>query len=158
MTTYHGHIDGSGRRIALVCSRFNDLVVARLEEGARGALRRHGVDDEAIDTVWVPGAWEIPVVAGRLADSGRYDAIVGLGAVVRGDTHHFEVVANQSATGLAHVALRAGVVVTNAILTVNTMEQALDRAGGKAGNKGAEAATAALETLGVLAEVIGTET
>jgi len=153
MTTHIGQLDGTGRSIALVCSRFNDLVVARLEEGARGALHRHGMSDDSIDTVWVPGAWEIPVVAGHLADAGHHDAIVGIGAVVRGDTYHFEVVANQSASGLAQVALRTGVVVTNAILTVDTMEQALDRAGGKAGNKGADAATAALETLGVLAAV-----
>ncbi len=153
MTTYHGHLDGAGRRFAIICSRFNDLIVARLETGARDALVRHNVDDAAIDTVWVPGAWEIPIVARSLAGSGRYDAIIGLGAVMRGATYHFEVVANQSASGLARVALDTGVVVTNGIITVDTMDQALERAGSKAGNKGADAALAALETLDVIARV-----
>lgn len=151
MSTIYGTLDGSGRRIALVCARFNDLVVSRLEAGAREALLRHGVDEDAIDTVWVPGAWEVPVLAKALATTGRYDAIVGLGAVIRGDTYHFEVVANHSASGLAQLALATDAVVTNGILTVDTMEQALDRAGGKAGNKGADAASAALETVNALA-------
>jgi 6,7-dimethyl-8-ribityllumazine synthase len=150
MTTYDGQLNGSNRRIALVCSRFNDLIVSRLEYGARDALRRHGVDDDTIDTAWVPGALEIPIVAKALADSHRYDAIIGLGAVMRGATYHFEVVANNSASGLAQIGLDTGVVVTNGILTVDTMEQALERAGSKAGNKGADAALAALETLDVL--------
>lgn len=151
MTTFHGHPDGTGRRVALVCSRFNDLIVDRLRHGAHDALVRHGVDDEAIDTVWVPGALEIPMAASTLAGTGRYDAVVGLGAVMRGATYHFEVVANQSAAGLSRVALDTGVVVTNGILTVDTMDQALERAGSKAGNKGAEAALAALETLDAVA-------
>lgn len=150
MTTYSGKLDGTGLRVALVCSRFNDLIVERLEAGARDALVRHGVADAAIDTVWVPGAWEIPLAAKALATSGRYDAVAGLGAVIRGATHHFEVVANQSAAGLARVALDTGVVVTNGIITVDSIEQALERAGSKAGNKGADAALAALETVAVL--------
>ena len=147
MTTFHGRPDGSGRRVALVCSRFNDLIVDRLRHGAHDTLIRHGVDDEAIDTVWVPGALEIPLAAKSLAGTGRYDAIVGLGAVMRGATYHFEVVSNQSAAGLTRVALDTGVVVTNGIITVDTMDQALERAGSKAGNKGAEAALSALETV-----------
>jgi 6,7-dimethyl-8-ribityllumazine synthase len=150
MTTYSGTLDGTGLRVALVCSRFNDLIVERLEHGARDALVRHGVADDAIDTLWVPGAWEIPMVAKALATTGRYDAIAGLGAVIRGATYHFEVVANQSAAGLARVALDTGVVVTNGIITVDSIEQALERAGSKAGNKGADAAMAALETVAVL--------
>ena len=110
MSTYHGHPNGMGRRFALVCSRFNDLIVSRLEYGARDALVRHGVDDDAIDTVWVPGAWEIPMAAKALADTGRYDAIVGLGAVMRGATYHFEVISNQSAAGLARLALDSDIV------------------------------------------------
>ncbi|MFZ8998287.1 MAG: 6,7-dimethyl-8-ribityllumazine synthase [Ilumatobacteraceae bacterium] len=153
MTTFHGHLDGSGRRFALVCSRFNDLVVGRLEEGARDILVRHGVAPDDIDTVWVPGAWEIPAAAKVAAGSGRYDAVVGLGAVMRGATYHFEVISNQSAAGLARLALDSDVVVTNGIITVDTMDQALERAGSKAGNKGAEAALAALETVDVLARV-----
>ncbi|MGE0879279.1 MAG: 6,7-dimethyl-8-ribityllumazine synthase [Acidimicrobiia bacterium] len=153
MTTYHGHLDGAGRHFALVCSRFNDLIVSRLEAGARDALVRHRVDDASVDTFWVPGAWEIPVVAKQIAQSGRYDAIVALGAVMRGSTYHFEVVANQSAAGIARVALDTGVVVTNGILTVDTMEQALERAGSKAGNKGADAALAALETVHLRSQI-----
>jgi 6,7-dimethyl-8-ribityllumazine synthase len=147
MTIYSGQMRGDGLRFGLVCSRFNDLVVGRLEAGARDALVRHGVADSDIDTMWVPGALEIPMAAKALAGTGRYDAIVGLGAVMRGATYHFEVVANQSAAGLSHVALSTGVVVTNGILTVDTMDQALERAGSKAGNKGADAALAALETV-----------
>lgn len=140
-------LDGSGRRIALVCSRFNESIVGRLEHGARDALVECGVAAADVDTVWVPGAWEIPVAAKRLADTGRYDAVVGIGAIVRGETYHFEVIADQSAAGLMRVALDTGVVVTNGIITVESMQQAEDRAGGSAGNKGAEAAWAALETL-----------
>ena len=150
MTTFHGQMNGAGLRVALVCSRFNDLIVRRLEAGARDALVRHGVDDDAIDTVWVPGALEVPQAAHALASSGRYDAVVGLGAVMRGATYHFEVVANQSAADLGRVAHDTGVVVTNGILTVDTMDQALERAGSKAGNKGADAALAALETVNVI--------
>lgn len=147
---FHGRPDATGRRVAVVCSGFNSFVVDPLVAGARDALVRHGADPSDVHVVHVPGAWEIPVVARRLADSGHYDAIVAVGAVVRGSTYHFEVVANQSAAGLTQVAASTGVVVTNAILTVDTTEQAIDRAGGKAGNKGAEAAIAALETLSVL--------
>ena len=146
MTTFHGQMNGAGLRIALVCSRFNDLIVGRLEAGARDALTRHGTDAEAIDTVWVPGAWEIPMAAQALATTGRYDAIVALG----GATYHFEVIANQSAAGLTRVAHDTGLVVTNGIITVDTMDQALERAGSKAGNKGADAALAALETVNVI--------
>lgn len=153
MTTMSGRPEGAGRRVALVCARFNDLIVSRLEFGARDALLRHGVAETDVTTVWVPGAWELPTVARAFAASGRVDAIIALGAVIRGATYHFEIVANNSASGLARVALDTGVVVTNAVLTVDTMEQAMDRAGGKAGNKGAEAAVAALETLSVLHQI-----
>lgn len=153
MTTLSSTMDGTGRRIALVCARFNDLIVSRLESGARDTLLRHGVAAADITTAWVPGAWELPAVARAFALSGKVDAVVAMGAVIRGATYHFDVVANQSASGLARVALDTGVVVTNAVLTVDTMEQALDRAGGKVGNKGAEAAVAALETLSVLRQI-----
>ncbi len=140
-------LDRSALRVALICSRFNDLIVDRLEHGARDLLVRSGVGDDGIESIWVPGAWEIPQVAKAAALSGRFDAVVGLGAVIRGATYHFEIVAGQSAAGLASVAMDTAVVVTNGIITVDTMDQALDRAGGKSGNKGAEAATAALDTL-----------
>ena len=150
MTTFHGQMNGQGLRVALGCSRFNDLIVGRLEAGARDALVRHGVDDTQIDTVWVPGALEIPPAAKALAGTGRYDAIVALGAVMRGATYHFEVVCNQSAAGLTRLAMESDVVITNGILTVDTMDQALERAGSKAGNKGADVALAAIETVNVL--------
>ncbi len=147
--------DTRSHRVALICARFNDLIVDRLEHGARDLLQRSGLPPENIETFWVPGAWEIPQVARAAARSGRFDAVVGLGAVIRGATYHFEIVASQSAAGLATVAMESGVVVTNGIITVENMEQALDRAGGKSGNKGAEAAAAALETLTVIANVCG---
>ncbi|HUF99544.1 MAG TPA: 6,7-dimethyl-8-ribityllumazine synthase [Ilumatobacter sp.] len=153
MTTFHGHPDGTGRRFAIICSRFNDLIVSRLEAGARDTLQRHGVGDDDIDTMWVPGAWEIPIAAKVTAETGRYDAVIALGAVMRGATYHFEIVANHSAAGLARVALDTGVVVTNGIITVDTMDQALERAGSKAGNKGTDAALAALETVHLLAQL-----
>jgi 6,7-dimethyl-8-ribityllumazine synthase len=155
MKSHHGRLIGADRRFAIICSRFNDLIVSRLETGARHALLRHDVTDSAIDTFWVPGAWEIPFAARAAATTGRYDAIVGIGAVIRGATYHFEVIASQSAAGLARVALDTGIVVTNAIITVDTVEQALERAGSKAGNKGADAALAALETLDVIDRITG---
>ena len=146
-------VDGTGRRIALVCARFNDLVVERLEDGARRALVEHGVSDGEISTFWVPGALEIPQVARAAASSGRFDAVVALGAVVRGDTYHFEVVSNASAAGLMQLSLDSVVVITNAILTVDTEEQAMVRAEAGDGNKGAQAALAALETLEVITSI-----
>ncbi len=141
------HIDGTGRHVAIVCSRFNDLIVERLVRGARQALVDHGVPDEAIATFWVPGALEIPQMAKAVADSGRFDAVVALGAVVRGDTYHFEVVSDASAAGLMRLSLDSAVVITNGILTVDTEEQAVVRAVDGDDNKGAQAALAALETL-----------
>jgi 6,7-dimethyl-8-ribityllumazine synthase len=143
-------VDGAGRRVALVCARFNDLIVERLEQGARRALVAHGVDAEAITTYWVPGALEIPQVARAVARTGRFDAIVALGAVVRGDTYHFEVVSDASAAGLMQLSLDSDVVITNAILTVDDEAQAIARAGDDDGNKGAQAAIAALATLVVI--------
>ncbi|HSM65660.1 MAG TPA: 6,7-dimethyl-8-ribityllumazine synthase [Ilumatobacteraceae bacterium] len=143
-------VDGSGRSVALVCARFNDRIVERLEQGARRALLDHGVADADIVTWWAPGALEIPQVARAAAASGRFHAVVALGAVVRGDTYHFEVVSDASAAGLMQLSLDSDVVITNAILTVDDEEQALVRAGDDDGNKGAQAAIAALETLAVI--------
>jgi 6,7-dimethyl-8-ribityllumazine synthase len=144
------HVDGTGRRVALVCSRFNDLIVERLVNGARRALADHGVADDAISVVWVPGALEIPQAARAAAGSGRFDAVVALGAVIRGDTYHFEVVSDASAAGLMQLSLDSDVVITNGILTVDTEEQAKVRAVDGDANKGAQAALAALETLAVI--------
>jgi 6,7-dimethyl-8-ribityllumazine synthase len=147
-------VDGTGRRVALVCARFNDLIVERLERGARRALVDHGVADDAVATFWAPGALEIPQLARAAAATGRFDAVVALGAVVRGDTYHFEVVSDASAAGLMQLSLDTSldtrVVITNAILTVDDEAQAIDRAGDDDGNKGAQAAIAALETLAVI--------
>jgi len=147
-------VDASGMRVALVCARFNHDITGRLESGAREALVSHGAADADVHTVWVPGALEVPVAANLLARSGRYDAVVGLGAVVRGETYHFEVVSNESAAGLMRVALDTGVVVTNGIITVDDMTQALARIGGAHGHKGAEAAVAAVETLQAVRAVL----
>jgi len=147
MTTFEGTM------IAIACSRFNDLIVDRLLHGAVDALTRHGVGRDAIDVVWVPGARELPIAAQRLARSGRYVAVVCLGAVVRGATAHFEHVAGQCAAGLQRVALESDIPVTFGVLTTDTIDQAIERAGTKAGNKGADAALAALETVNLLARL-----
>lgn len=144
-TVYQGELTPLPGRFALVAARFNDLVVERLIQGAREALRQHGIGDERLDVVRVPGSWEIPLAAARLARCGRYAALVCLGCVLRGQTDHYEYVAAAAAQGIARVALDTGVPVGFGVLTCDTLEQALDRAGGKAGNKGAEAALAALE-------------
>ena len=148
--TLEGGLDGAGRRVAIAASRFNRLVTEQLVAGAVEALRRHGVAEADIDLAWAPGSFELPLVAARLAASGRYAGVVAIGAVVRGDTPHFDHVAGQAASGLAAVARGASVPVAFGVLTTDTMEQALDRAGGKAGNKGAEAALTALEMAGLL--------
>ena len=140
-------------RIALLASRFNDLVVSRLIEGARDALLRHGVEEVDLVLIRVPGAFELPLTADKLAASGRYAAIVALGAVVRGDTAHFDYVAGGAANGLMQVALDHGLPVGFGLLTTDSMEQALDRAGGKSGNKGADAALAVIEQLNLLQQL-----
>lgn len=140
-------------RYALVASRFNGFIVERLVEAAVDTLRRHGVADESITLVRVPGAHELPLVAERLAASGQYAAIIALGCVIRGATYHFDVVAGESAKGLAQVSTRHGVPVINAVLTTESIEQAIERAGTKAGNKGGDGALAALEMASLLARL-----
>jgi 6,7-dimethyl-8-ribityllumazine synthase len=142
-----------GRRFAIVVSRFNELVTRQLLDGALAAFRRHGVRDEDVDVVWVPGSFEIPVVARRLAGGATYGAIICLGAVIRGATSHFDYVAGQAAAGVARAALDTGVPVIFGILATDTLEQALDRAGAKAGNKGYEAAVAAIEMADLMAQL-----
>ncbi len=132
-------------QFALVATRFNDFVVSQLIEGARDALRRHGVTEEHITLVRVPGAWEAPMVCRRLAESKKFDAIIALGAVIRGGTPHFDYVAGGLASGLERVCLDTGVPIAFGVLTTDTIEQAIERSGTKAGNKGADAAMAALE-------------
>jgi 6,7-dimethyl-8-ribityllumazine synthase len=137
-------------RFGVVITRFNDFVVEPLLRGALDALKRHGAADKQIEIVRVPGAFDLPVVARKLALSRRYEALIALGAVIRGQTPHFDYVAGECASGLARIALESGVPIAFGVLTTDTMEQAVDRAGGKAGNKGADAALAALEMANLL--------
>jgi 6,7-dimethyl-8-ribityllumazine synthase len=155
MTLYEGTFAPPPGRFALVAARFNALVVDPLLAGALDALRRHGVADDAVDVVRVPGSFEIPIVAQRLAKSGRYAAVICLGAVIRGDTDHYDHVAGQAVSGVAQAALSTGVPVILGILTCDTLEQALNRAGAKSGNKGFEAAVAAIEMVNLLRQLPG---
>jgi len=140
-------------RAGIVVSRFNELVTRQLLAGALDCLRRHGAEDDAVSVAWVPGAFEIPLVARRLASSGSVDGVVCLGAVIRGATAHFDYVAGQAAAGVARVALDTGVPVILGVLTIDTIEQAIERAGAKAGNKGWDAALAAIEMASLLREL-----
>jgi 6,7-dimethyl-8-ribityllumazine synthase len=147
-------LDGSELRIAIVISRFNDDVTRRLLRGAREALHKHGVAEEEIDVFWVPGSLELPVTALALAEKGEHDAIVALGAVIRGETFHFEIVATQAAQGLMQVQLDTGVPIAFGVLTTEDRDQALARSG-PTNNKGADAAEAAIETANLLREIQG---
>jgi 6,7-dimethyl-8-ribityllumazine synthase len=140
-----GNLTAEGRSFGIVASRFNDYVVKALLDGAVDAIRRHGGDAGTVDVVWVPGSYEIPVVARQMAVSERYDAIVCLGAVIRGATAHFDYVAGGAAGGISQVALESGVPVIFGVITTETIEQAIERAGTKMGNKGFEAAVSAIE-------------
>ena len=153
MTEFRGDKGAGGRRIGVAVARFNELVTRRLLEGALEGLRAHGVADEDVDVAWVPGAFELPAVARRLAASRTYDAVICLGAVIRGETAHFEHVADQAATGIRLAAEAADVPVIFGVLTTETLEQALARAGGDHGNKGWDAAVAALEMASLLEQL-----
>jgi 6,7-dimethyl-8-ribityllumazine synthase len=144
---------GDGRRFALVIGRFNEFVTSRLREGALECLREHGTASDDVDEIWVPGAFEIPLAARAAARSGRYDAVICLGAVIRGATPHFEFVARESARGIGTVALDTGVPTIFGVLTTDNAAQALERAGGLAGNKGRESALAALTMASLLDEI-----
>ena len=153
MTSYDGQLRGDGLRIAIAVARFNDLITERLLSGARDGLVRHGVDEGSITVAWVPGAFELPLVCKRLAASGDHDAVIALGAVIRGATGHYEHVAGQCAAGLQSAALETGVPVVFGVLTTDTIEQAIERAGTKAGNKGFEAAMTAIEMADLLRQL-----
>ena len=153
MPTYEGRLDAKGLRIALLASRFNETITKSLLEGALSALRRHGLDDASITVAWVPGAFELPMAAKRLADSGEFDAIVCLGAVIRGATSHYDYVCSQAASGIARVSLDTGVPVIFGVLTTETIEQAIERSGTKAGNKGFDSAVAAIEMADLLRQL-----
>ncbi|MFZ8827791.1 MAG: 6,7-dimethyl-8-ribityllumazine synthase [Armatimonadota bacterium] len=148
-----GQLTAQGLRFAIVVSRFNSLVTQRLLDGALDALRRHGADENAITVVYVPGSFEIPLAAKRLAQSGAFDAVICLGCIIRGDTPHFEYVASEAAKGIAQVALETGVPTIFGVVTADTLEQALERAGAKAGNRGFEAAMTAMEMANLMRQL-----
>jgi 6,7-dimethyl-8-ribityllumazine synthase len=143
--TYEGHLDAKGLKFAIVVSRFNSFITERLLSGALDALARSGAAEGDVEIVRVPGSWEMPLATAELLRQQRHDAVICLGAVIRGETPHFDYVANEAAKGLAQVSLQHGVPLAFAVLTTNNLEQAIDRAGAKSGNKGAEAAITAIE-------------
>ena len=151
--TFQGELHGAGLRVALVVSRFNEVVTTRLLAGARSALERHGVSDDDVDVAWVPGAFELPMAARRLAESRRYDAVACLGAIIRGETPHFEFIAAETERGIGQVAQETGVPTIFGVITPNTLEQALDRADGKVGNKGYDAAISAIEMANLMRQL-----
>jgi 6,7-dimethyl-8-ribityllumazine synthase len=156
MGTYkelQGKLDASGTRLAIVAGRFNDDVTKVLLDGALHELAEHGLEPDAVPVVWVPGAFEIPLAAKRLADSGEHDAVICLGAVIRGDTPHFEYVADACASGISRIALDTGVPIAFGVLTTDDREQAFARTGGAEGNKGAEAAATAVEMVDLLRQL-----
>ena len=148
-----GDLHAGGRRFGVVAARFNEIVTRRLLDGALAALKANGVADDDVDVAWVPGAFELPVAARRMAASGTYDGVICLGAVIRGETAHFDHVAREAASGIRAAAEATGVPVTFGVLTTDTLEQALDRAGGEHGNKGWDAATAVIETASLLEQL-----
>ncbi|SDW56251.1 6,7-dimethyl-8-ribityllumazine synthase [Marininema mesophilum] len=150
---YEGKLTAEGLRIGIVVGRFNELITGKLLAGAQDALRRHGANDADVEVAWVPGAFEIPLIADTMAASGRFDAVITLGAVIRGSTPHFDYVCNEAAKGVSATSLKHGLPVIFGILTTDTIEQAIERAGTKAGNKGWEAAAAAIETANVKREL-----
>ena len=150
MNIYEGKLVPGDIKIGIVASRFNEFIVSKLIGGADDALRRHNVTDENVDLAWVPGAFEIPLVASKMAQSGKYDAVLCLGAVIRGSTDHYEYVANEVTKGIAAVSLKTGVPIMFGVLTCDNLEQAIERAGSKVGNKGFEAAVSAIETINVI--------
>ena len=150
---FEGVLQGKGLKIGLVISRFNEFITGKLLDGAKDALKRHGVNDLDVDIAWVPGAFEIPLVAKKLADTKKYDAIICLGAVIRGATPHFEYVANEVSKGIARIGLESGMPVTYGIVTADTLEQAIERAGTKAGNRGFDAAVDAIEMANLIKSI-----
>ncbi len=150
---YEGSLVGKGLKFGVVVSRFNEFITNKLLSGAQDALKRHDVADEDVDIAWVPGAFEIPVVASKMAQSNRYNAVICLGAVVRGSTPHFEYVASEVSKGIARIGLETGLPVTYGVITADTLEQAIERAGTKAGNRGFDAAVDAIEMANLMKNI-----
>ncbi|HEX5565150.1 MAG TPA: 6,7-dimethyl-8-ribityllumazine synthase [Sporosarcina sp.] len=154
-TTYEGHLIGTGLKIGIVVGRFNEFITSKLLGGAEDALRRHGVSDEDVEVAWVPGAFEIPLIAKKMAASKKYDAVITLGTVIRGSTPHFDYVCNEVAKGVAAINMSEGIPVIFGVLTTDSIEQAIERAGTKAGNKGWEAGAAAIEMANLMKQIEG---
>lgn len=150
---FEGHLVGTGLKVGIVVGRFNEFITSKLLSGAEDALRRHGVADSDVAVAWVPGAYEIPLVAKKMAASGKYDAVITLGTVIRGSTPHFDFVCNEVAKGVAAINLQEGLPVIFGVLTTDTIEQAIERAGTKAGNKGWDAANSAIEMANLLKQI-----
>ena len=148
-----GHLTAKGKRFAIVASRFNDFITKKLLEGALDAISRHGGDEKQVSVVWVPGSFEIPLVASKLATGKKFDAVICLGTVIRGSTPHFDYIASEVAKGVAHINVSTGVPVSFGIITADSLEQAIERAGTKQGNKGADAALSAIEMANVVAQL-----
>ncbi len=148
--TFEGHLIGTGLKVGIVGGRFNEFITGKLISGAEDGFIRHGVAPEDIDIAWVPGAFELPLIAKKMAESGKYDAVITLGAVIRGATAHFDFVCNEAAKGVSQAGMQTGVPVIFGLLTTDTIEQAIERAGTKAGNKGWEAAVSAIEMANLL--------
>jgi 6,7-dimethyl-8-ribityllumazine synthase len=148
-----GHFNPQGKKFGIVAARFNDFIVRKLIDGALDTLHRHGVADDAVTLAWVPGAFEIPPVVRKMAESGNYDAVIAIGCIIRGGTPHFEYIAAEAAKGIGQVALSSGIPVLFGVLTTENIEQAIERAGTKAGNKGSDAAMAAIEMVSVMEQL-----
>lgn len=155
MQTFEGKVVSQGIKVGIVAARFNEFIVSKLLDGALDALRRHDVADDDVAIAWVPGAFEIPLVAQKMAQSGRYDAVIALGAVIRGATSHYDYVCSEVSKGVAQTALKTGVPVMFGVLTTENIEQAIERAGTKAGNKGFDCATGAIEMVNLLRQLEG---
>lgn len=153
MTTFEGKVVSEGIKVGIVAARFNEFITSKLLAGAQDALVRHNVNEEDIDVAWVPGAFEIPLVAKKMAECGKYDAVICLGAVIRGATSHYDYVCAEVSKGIAHVSLEAGIPVMFGVLTTDTIEQAVERAGTKAGNKGFDCATSAIEMVNLIKQI-----
>lgn len=153
MKTFEGKLVSSNIKIGIVASRFNEFITSKLLEGAMDGLLRHDVRDEDIHVAWVPGAFEIPLIASKMADSGKYDAVICLGAVIRGSTSHYDYVCNEVSKGIAAVSLQTGIPVLFGVLTTENIEQAIERAGTKAGNKGYDCALSAVEMVNLIREL-----
>ena len=153
MNVIQGNVIGSGIKVALVASRFNEFIVSRLVSGAEDGLVRHGVEDGSIDLYWVPGAFELPLMGQKLAESKKYDAVICLGAVIRGSTSHYDLVCNEAAKGIAQASLKTGVPVLFGVITTENIEQAIERAGTKAGNKGYDCALSAIEMVNLIHQI-----